>query len=347
VQPGIALTGPATSTTTLSPDDPFYALVGIPSGGSVSIQNVRAGGPSVTVTFMTDNTGIGMLKTSSTSGATVTATIDPGLYYTPTSVATGGVAHDPIGVGTETITATAQGFLATSSATRVVTVSAPMITLNPRTVGSGLQISTGGALNATGHNGRTLTITSSDPSTVVVSPDDQTPGTASIDIQMAAGSNGFSFYVQGIEGATGTATLTATASGFLNGTTTITAVQPGIVLAGPPTTATAGGADIDFYALVGTPSGNSVSVQNVRPGGSGVTVTATSTNTAAGALVTQTQSGASVTAVVLPGLYYTPTSFGAGGFAFDPVAPGQTTVSVSAPGFITQPTGAVVVTVNP
>jgi uncharacterized repeat protein (TIGR01451 family) len=231
----------------------------------------------------------------------------------------------------------------------LVTVTPPaQITLNARTVGAGLQESSSGALNATGHGGVTLTLTSSDPSTVLVSPNVSTPGTASIDIEMEPGSNGFSFYVQGVEGATpGTATITASAAGFLNGTTTVTVVQPGIALTGLPTSTTAGAADIAFYAYVGTPSGSAVNIQNVRAGSPGLTVTATSSNATAAQLVTQTQSGASVTAVIVPGLYYTPTSFAAGGFTLDPVAQGVTTISASAPGFITTQAGSVEVTVNP
>jgi hypothetical protein len=347
LQPAIALSGPAATTTTLSIDDAFYGFVGIPSGSSVNAQNVRAGGPDVVVTFTTDNAGVGLLKTSSTSASVVTATIVPGVYYTPTSVAAGGVAHDPLGVGVATITARAEGFTPSAAATGTVTVSAPTITLGARTVGAGLQENSSGALNATGHPGVTLTLTSSDPSTVLVSPNATTPGAASIDIPMGVGTNGFSFYVQGIEGATGTATITATANGFLNGTASMTTVQPAIALSGVPTSTTAGAANAAFYAFVGTRSGSTVNAQNVRAGSPGVTVTATSSNTAAGTLVTQTQSGGSVTAVIVPGLYYTPTTFATGGFAFDPVAQGQTTVSTSASGFLTQPAGTVVVTVNP
>jgi hypothetical protein len=88
-------------------------------------------------------------------------------------------------------------------------------------------------------------------------------------------------------------------------------------------------------------------VQNIRAGGPPLTVTATTTNGSVSRLVTQTQSGASVTATVAVGVYYTPFTVANGGFAFDPQAVGQTTVSVSAPGFITQPNGTVGVTINP
>jgi hypothetical protein len=347
VQPGIILAGLNSTMTTLSPDDDFYAFVGVPAGNSVNAQSVRAGGSPITVTFDTDNVGVGLLTDGNVSGASVTATIATGLYYTPTSLATGGVAHNPVGTGTATISASAPGVVTQPAGTQVVTVSAPMITLTSRTVGSGLQVNDGGSMGATQHGGVTLTLTSSDPNTMLVSPSATTPGTASIDLQIPDGTNGFSFYVQGVEGATGTVTLSATANGFLDGTTTITVVQPGIAVTGIPASLAQGAPNDDFYAFIGTPSGNSVSAQNVRAGAGALTVTVTTSSAAVAQLATQSGTGASVTAVIQPGLYYTPTTFATGGFALDPLTPGQTTVSVSAVGYVTQPSGTVAVTITP
>jgi hypothetical protein len=257
------------------------------------------------------------------------------------------VAHDPQGPGTATITATAPGIISHPTASVAVTVSAPVITLNPRTVGSGLQVANSGSLNATAHGGVTLTLTSSDPQTLLLAPDAMTAGAASIDIVIANGVQSYSFWVQGVEGATGTATVTADAQGFIDGSNTVTVVQPAIALTALPASLNAGAANDDFYALVGIPSGNGVSVQDVRAGGTGVTVTATTSNTGAAQLVTQTASGATVTAVIAIGLYYPPTAFGSGGFALDPIAAGQTVVGVSANGFAATPAASLAVTINP
>jgi uncharacterized repeat protein (TIGR01451 family) len=347
VQPGIAIAGLGSSTTTLSADNPFYAYVGIPSGSAVSSQNLRAGASPLVVTFAVDNVNVGVLENSTTSDDTLTATIPSGLYYTPTSVAGGGVAFDPVGVGTATVTARAPGFIAQPNATQSVTVTAPQITVGARTVGAGLQESSSGSLGATGHGGVTLTLTSSDPSRLLVSPNATTAGSASIQLTIPDGTSGYSFYVQGVEGMTGTGTVTASAPGFLDGTATMTVVQPGIAIAGLATSMTAGAANDDFYAYVGIPSGNAVSSQNVRAGASSLTVTVTSSNGSAALLATPTASGTSVTAVIVSGLYYTPTTFAGGGFTLDPQAAGQTTVSASAPGFVTQPAGSVAVTITP
>ncbi|MGD2046094.1 MAG: hypothetical protein PVH96_07720 [Gemmatimonadota bacterium] len=347
VQPGVILSGVATSLTTLSPDDPFYASVGIPSGNGVSVQNVRAGGSPLTATFVTDDQTVGILTDGVVSNDTVTAEIPVGFYYSPTSVANGGVAHNPISSGTANLTVSIPGFVTQPAGAAVVTVTTPMITLNPRTVGAGLQVSASGNLGASQHGGVTLTLTSSDPSTFLLSPDASTPGTASIDIDIGDGLSSFSYFVQGVEDITGDATITATADGFLNGTTTTTVVQPRITLISLPSSISAGAVNNDFYAIVGPPSGNSVSAQNVRAGGSAITVTATSSNVAAAEVATQSASGASVTAQILPGVYYTPTSFAAGGFTLDPIAEGSVTVQVTAPGFVTQPDGTWPVVVTP
>ena len=123
VQPGIIISGLTASTTTLTPDDPFQAIIGIPSGStSVSSQNIRAGGIAVTVMFTGTPNGVGQLVTASGSGVSATATIPFGSSRTPSSVAAGGVAHDPVAVGTNTVTATATDFITRLAGTRTVTI---------------------------------------------------------------------------------------------------------------------------------------------------------------------------------------------------------------------------------
>ncbi|MGE0161096.1 MAG: beta strand repeat-containing protein, partial [Gemmatimonadales bacterium] len=347
VQPGIILAGLSASATTLSPDNQFYAYVGIPSGSSVNAQNVRAGGSPITVTFAVDNPGVAVLETSLVQDDTVTATIVPGLYYTPSSVASGGVAFDPVGVGTVTVTARSSGLIAQPIATQQVTVSAPGITVGARTVGAGLQESTSFSLGASNHGGVMVTVTSSDPTTLLVSPNSTTPGSGSFSVNMADGNTGLGFYVQGVEGATGAATVTVSAAGFLDGTAVETVAQPGLILVGLNSTLASGATNTQFYAYAGVPVGSSVNAQSVRAGSAGVTVTAMSSNAAAALVVTSAGAGASGTAVIVPGLYYTPTTLSGGGFELDPLAPGTTTVSVSAPGFLTQPLGMPVVNITP
>jgi hypothetical protein len=339
-QAAMDLQGVPANTTTLSPDDAIYARVGVATGNSflVAVENVRAGAPApLTVTFASSTPSVGNLVNTGGSAPTRTAQIPSGLYYTPTSVATGGVGFHPILAGSTTVSATAPGVLVISAASRGVVISQPAITLNGFSypVGAGLQLNASGNLGASNHGGVTVTLTSSNPGVLLLSPDATTAGTGSITINMANGSTFFGYYVQGVEGQTGTVNITATASGFTNGTTTETVVQPSLDLQGVPNTIGAGAADVAIYARVGIGDANNLflnAVENVRAGGPGLTVTFTNANQSAATLVNTGGTGATRTALIVSGFYYTPTSVGTGGVAFRPVAAGTTSVVATAPG---------------
>ncbi|HUP51398.1 MAG TPA: hypothetical protein VM198_02895, partial [Longimicrobiales bacterium] len=226
--------------------------------------------------------------------------------------------------------------------------SAPGITVGTQTVASGLQTTAGVQLGASNHGGVTVRITSLDTSTLLVSPNATTAGTEFIDVPVANGSTGISYYVQGVEGATGTPAVTVSAPGFVDGQNTISVVPPAISLGGTlSATTTTLSSDDPFVAYIGYQYSNSVWSQNIRAGGTPVTVTFTSTAPTVGTLVTTAQTGGTVTATIGVGQAYTPTSVAAGGVAFDPLTAGQTTVSASATGFIATPAASVTVTVDP
>jgi hypothetical protein len=136
-------------------------------------------------------------------------------------------------------------------------------------------------------------------------------------------------------------TVTATATGFANGTTNMTVVQGAVDLIGVPTSIAATAPTANIYARVGTPNvGNTAltQVQSLRAGGPGaLTATFTTNNVNAASLVTSTQTGGAPaeTAQIVTGLYYTPTSVATGGVGLRPVAPGNATLTASIPGFIT------------
>jgi len=352
VQAGITVNGLPGTTTTLSSSNAVYAYVGIPSGNGISpVQNLRAGGPgNVTVTF-TSPAGVGeLLKAGTPAGATQTAQIVPGAYYTPFDTTSGGVAFHPLTAGTTTVSVSAPGFITTTNATQSVTVSQPGISVSAATVGSGLQTSTNFFLAGSEHGGVTVTLTSSNAA-MLLSPNASTAGASQISMAVPNGTQFVTFYVQGLEGQTQgiTTTVTAAAPGFVNGTANITVVQSGVQLAGVPSSILASAATVDVYAYVGVPSGNGVSVQNVRFGGPGnLTVTFNTNNVGAAALVTSAQptGAASQTAQVVPGTYYTPFSVATQGVGLDPVAAGQATISVSLPGFLSTPNASQSVTVQ-
>lgn len=354
VQGGIEIQGLVTSTTALTPDNNFYVQIGLLNGqltGLARVQNRRGGasGP-LTATLTSSVASIGSIVDSLSGpngNASGTVRIPLGLYYSSTSgPAFGGVAFHPFLQGTTTVTASLPGFTtATANGSRVVTVQQPGITLsvNSPDIGNGLQESGNGSLGASNHGGVQVTLTSSDSNLVKLSPNATTAGTGSITLTLADGVAGFSYYVQGMESGVGTVSITAVASGFTNGTTSVGVRQAAVEIQGLSAAQTAGGADQVFYAQIGIPNAQNsglARVQNVRAGApASFTITFTSSNPAAGQITDLAGPPAtSKTAQIVSGFYYTQTSLAAGGVAFHAVAAGQTTVSATNPAFITTST---------
>src|SRR5262249_61354062 len=131
-RPAPDLQGTPASTTTLSPSSFAYARVGIANFNNTALnqlQAVRAGAPGpLTVTFTIPPDGVGeLLKKATAPGVTQTATIAIGQSNSPTDTTSGGVAYHPLTPGSSTVGATISGFIATTAATRPITVSAPGI----------------------------------------------------------------------------------------------------------------------------------------------------------------------------------------------------------------------------
>ena len=336
VQAGIRLIGLPDSTTTLSGSSPVYATVGLPSVSGLSPENRRAGAGPLTVTFTTPGTVGDLLKVGTPAGKTQTAQIVEGVYYTPLDTTSGGVAFHPLSTGTTTVSVSAPGVVAPPYATGTVVVRQPGITVNPATVGSGLQTSTTFKLGAPSHGAITVTLSSSNPA-VLLAPDATTAGQQTITIPVADQIQSVGFYVQGADGITQatTVTVTVTASGFTDGTTTATVVQSGVRLVGVPATLATTDSAVNIYAFIGVPSGGGVDFQSRRAGGAALTVTFTTSNVSTASLVTTAQpSGASSqTAQIVPGVYQTPLTRATGGVGLQPVAAGMSMISVSIPGF--------------
>jgi uncharacterized repeat protein (TIGR01451 family) len=362
---GVEIANLNSTTTNLSNNDTsWYVQVGLPCSGNASlctVQNLRPGGPGVLVTIRNSNATVARLFSDEpvASGQSVTKPIQPGIYYTQAVAAgsTYGLIFEPLGNGSTTVSVTASGVL-TMSATgnRTVTVNTPGISATAATtVGAGLQLAQSGALGAPQHGGVNVTITSSAPSVVRVAPDASTAGTTTISIPVANNSTGFSYVLQGVEGATGTAVVTMSAPGFTSATTTVTVETPAIEIQSLATSIGAGAADdTTWYVQIGIPNSGGTalqSIQNVRAGSPGVVITLTNSNAAAARLRSDepAATGQTVSKPIKAGIYYTTalvtgTSYG---LTFDPLAAGTTTVTATAPGVL-QTTGAVrTVVVNP
>jgi hypothetical protein len=295
------------------------------------------------------------LTTTATTGASVSVDIQPGNTSSAATVAAGGVAFDPLTTGDTVVQATIPGYMTTTAGSVNVTVSAPELSFyySELTVGAGLMLdntSNRVILGATHHGGVTVRVRSSNPAIALVAPDGSTAGTEYVDVFVPDGQNYFYFVTQGVEDAVTPVSvgLTASADGFVDGTTTVNVVQPAVRINGLAASTTTSAADDPFLVQVGVPvSGDTnVRVQRVRFGGSALTAILQSSTPAVGELVTTAFSGAAVDVQIQPGQYSSPSTVATGGVAFTPLGTGLTTVSASIPGFITTTNGSVEVAVT-
>ena len=99
----------------------------------------------------------------------------------------------------------------------------------------------------------TVRITSSNPALLLVSRAATTVGTASVDIPVASGgSTDATYYIHGVEGARGTVTLTATATGFTQAQGSATVGEPALLLGGVPANTTTLSTSTAFYVYPGS-----------------------------------------------------------------------------------------------
>jgi hypothetical protein len=360
---GIELHGVNPAMDTLSADDvDVYVQVGVPCPDLTTlcaVQNVRSGAAPLvaTLSLASTQTPIAELRSDQpvAAGQTVTKPIQPGIYYTQ-AIAPGtfyGLTFDPISTGSTTVTVTGPAGVITMSTTgvRPVTISGPTVSA-PGTIvaGAGLQAGTNALLSSSNHNGVIVTVSSSNPSIVRLSPDGVTAGTGSILLPIANGNVFVPYFVQGMENVTGSATITVNAPGFGTATHTVNVVPAGIeILSLDPNTSNLSPDDIDWYVQVGLPCPDNTTlcaIQVVRAGGPAFIATITNSSETVARLRSDepTAIGQTVTKPIQPGIYYTQAVAGGTfyGLTFDPLANGTTTVSVTGPtGVITMTSSGV------
>ena len=289
---------------------------------------------------------------TSPNSQSVTVNIAENTSASRSTVASGGVDFDGLTVGTTSVSATIPGLIATDAASQDVTVTVPGITLSslPTTVGSGLQRGFLRArLGASQHGGVTMRIESSDPLVALVSPDATTPGTAFIELDLPNGGLNFDYYIQGLEGVTGSIIVTASADGFNDGTGTVNVVPSGIRINSLASSIGSGAIDDPFIIQTGIPNtgGTNLSIiQPVRAGNGGLIVAIGNGVSTVGQLVTTTATGQNVTVTIAENSNRSPTTVAAGGVAFDPLTPGTTSVLATAPQTISTDAADQSVTVN-
>ena len=324
-------------------DDAFYVGTGIPNtpGGVLSRwQSVSAAAGPLTVSLASSNTGIASLTTSGGTGGTAQVTIPVNVSNSPTSVASGGVARQfPLfttpTTGSTEITATANDFGSAPAVTVSVTVIAASMTLtdahysgtNTVTVGGGLQFRYRLRLSGGGHGGATVQVTSGDSAIALVSPNATTVGSDFIDIVFANGETVKDFYVQGVPGAVGTASLTATEPRFTDGVGVANVVAPVLQVLSLTTSTTATAANDPFNIRTGIRSGTSFSLEQSVSASGTLQVLLESSDGALCQLVTAATIGLSATVDIQGNQSRSGTNISAGGVEFDPIAAGICTIS--------------------
>jgi hypothetical protein len=358
VVPMIQLGSVLTTQAAFAVDDPFTVQVGVPlaNGSALSTAQARRAGAAPLVTTLTaSNPTVAALATSTLLDDTLTVTIAPGSATSPTSVAAGGVAVRALSPGSSTIRVTHPYIASTTTSSQVtVTVTQPTVNLNtPPNVGAGLQIGASGSLNSGQHGGISVVVRSANPAVLRVARLATDIAADSIVIPLANGVTSFSYFIAGVEGATGPVTIDATAPNYTAGQTTGTVVTPRLDVSGLVASRVSGGTDDPFTVSVGIPNaGNTAlaTLQNVRAGSNGLNLTLTSSNPAVGVFVSTPLTAGTVTVTIAAGVASTPSTVATGGAAFRYLTAGTTTVTPSGPAGIIAVTGAAgapVVTVTP
>ena len=358
-QPGLDIINLTSPTTSLAANTDFVVRVGVPNPAGTAIQILqgrRFGAPALVVTAANSNAAVAEIDhNGGIDGAQVqTSTIVAGQTITPNNGA-GGFEFDPFGVGTTIVTASSPGFITLAAGVQSVTVNGPGITMPSTTsIGGGLQNGAfQGFLGGANHGGVTVHLQSTDPSRILLARNGTSLGAASIDIPVANGATAFQYFLQGTDWVDGLSTaqpvtVTATVTGFSQGTSTVNYARPSLDILNLPATSTALSANTDFLVRIGVPSANNTLsiLQARRFGAPALVVTATNSNAGVAEIDHNGGlDGAQVqTSSIAAGQLTTPNGT-AGGFEFDPFGTGTTVVRASIPGFLSLPAATVGVTV--
>jgi hypothetical protein len=335
---GVLFLNGTLSTTTFSTPSSLPVYLAVLSPGTLSYYTYGYPlGPqaaAVPVAVSSSNTTVGTITGSP-------ASIPVGSYFTSS------VSFQPATAGTANLNlATPTGYATptTQFVQIVATVTAPAITVNVPIVGNNLIVQGGVSLAAAPPSTETMTITTTDSNHFLLTTDPTKVGTASITLTLTAGSASVpAFYVEGqnLSGSTAvTATLTAKAAGFSDGTTTLTLYPSGLAFLNNAlsTTSTSGPTAVTTYLVILSPNTLSFYTYGyaLGPQASAIPVVVTSSNTAVGTIT-----GSPATLAV--GAYFT------SAINFQPATAGTTNLNLATPTGYNTPTTEyvqIVATVN-
>jgi hypothetical protein len=347
------IAGLGTSLSAVGPDVPFRVRIGAldAAGTGLMQQGIRAGGVPLTFTVSNSDAAVGQLVTSDGPDQVRSVTVDVGAFQSPADVASGGIAFDPLNVGATTVALSHPTVTLLAGATKALSLTAGLnVNTGNVRVGSGLQHLVTVTLDAPAPaGGITIHLESSDPGLLLLAPGASTVGSGTIDVFVGGGGGGTGFYISGMEGVTGTATITATATGYDAASNTVEVAPVAVIILFLGDTQTATGANDPFVAAVGAidVSGTHIyTEQVVRAGGTPLTIDVTNSDAAVAQLVTAGGAAQATSVTIGVGQRRSPSTLAGGGVEFDPLAPGQTSVVVSGIGLLQVPASTRVVTVN-
>ena len=203
----------------------------------ISLDLALTPNPLTVVETTTANMTLNLSAPAPAGGLTVNLTVDdpatatvPGSITIPAGQTSAQIPVAGVAVGNTTLHAGAANITA---ATAVIDVTAaPPISIADQSIGRNLQTSVYGSIGAAAPAGNLqVTITSSDPSRLLLSNSAGTMGSASITVQVNAGSTSIpTFYLQALDGP-GTVTFTASAPGYATDTSTANLTPSGFYIA--------------------------------------------------------------------------------------------------------------------
>lgn len=261
------------------------------------------------------------LSSSDTTVATVPTSVTVAAGQTSAVVTVTALSK----AGSATISGSATGY---TSGSVTVTVTARTFTFSTLTVGKNLQAATQVALSVGAPSGgQKITLTSSDATKLLLSSADTSVGSGSITITAASGSLiSSTFFVQAKD-STGTATITATSSGFADASTTVTLAPAGFFasnLSSIDTTTLSSDTSINVAAAALDPvTLKPLAIQQLQAGQPTVNVNIDDPSTSVGTITVN------------------PVSFNPGDAmkttAFHPLAAGSMNLTITAPSGFTAP----------
>jgi len=325
----------STSKSVGANDDAFNVDVGIANASLTNLQTtqkVRTGSAGLVVTVCSSDPVVGSIVGPPAGTGCATATIAAG-----SSTNNSLKFHTGTG-GTTTASATAPNFITTDAGTVDVTVNGSGASLAIKStntqIGAGLQDGTfyvqAGAAPA---SAVTVTVTSLTPGLCVVSSSGSAVGGSSATVTIpTTGSASNPFWVQALEGVIGSCSLKASANFYPDGSGSADIVTPAIRISNLATSIAATAANDPFNVDIGLPAADLsdvATVQQVRAGSSGFTITLANVAPTVAQLTSSTPpSPAQTVTVVIPAQSSTTTD---PNLQFDPLAAGGTSVTASNP----------------